>query len=228
VLHDLAVLPRGAQNLHPADDGRQGRAQLVRERGEEDVLGAVDGLGLGPRRDGLFEQPRPLLLRQLLGREMLSHLVLSAARAQGRADGAQDGDDPRRALDERHVQRVAERLERAGVAGGALGPARQDDQREVGPRGLSAEGVEQASRVVGREGLLRDEGRAGALQELRAQLPHPGADLDGEARAEQVAARQVGVPPRRREEQDAPVDILRVSVRHRPHRAVQRSGRRRR
>ena len=31
----------GTHHVHPADDGRQGRAQFVRERGEKFVFGAV-------------------------------------------------------------------------------------------------------------------------------------------------------------------------------------------
>ena len=41
--------PAGAEDAGPAEDGRERRAQLVAERGEELVLGAVRGLGRGAR-----------------------------------------------------------------------------------------------------------------------------------------------------------------------------------
>src|ERR1041385_3642563 len=41
--------PERQDHVHPAEDGRQGSAQLVRERGEKLVLGEIDLFGLAAR-----------------------------------------------------------------------------------------------------------------------------------------------------------------------------------
>ena len=62
-LQVLGVDLAGAEDLGPAEDGVERRAQLVREGGQEFVLHAVGRLGLGWPLGG--EQPLPLLLGPL-------------------------------------------------------------------------------------------------------------------------------------------------------------------
>ncbi len=65
----LLKLPAGEQ-LRPAEDGVERRAQLVRERGEEFILGAVRGLCLEPRLLLAFEQQPSFLLGAVHGQRV--------------------------------------------------------------------------------------------------------------------------------------------------------------
>ena len=92
----LPFLGTGAFMLQQAQrigNGRQGVAQLVGERRQEFVL--APGVKL------------QLLLRSADREELLPNLILPAPGLDGGAHGANEGDDPHRTLEHRHV---AERL----------------------------------------------------------------------------------------------------------------------
>ena len=64
--HDGGIVLGSPEHLRPAQDGVQGRPELVRQGSEEVVLGAVRRLGLGPRLPLSSQQLLVGLLRLLL------------------------------------------------------------------------------------------------------------------------------------------------------------------
>ena len=180
---------RQFQDLEAVHDRRERVAQLVAERGEELVLAAIGGaqrlLGLLP-----------------LG-EVAADLILARSRANRGLRGAQQRGDARRPLEQRDVAERAPRfrgLRRVGAR------ARQDQDRQVGPRRLPRQPRRRAAPLSPAAGVLRRS----SPRRRRRSVPAPAASsLVNVRRLDAGAVEQrsgdLGVPRGGRHQQDAKV-----------------------
>ena len=93
-------------------------------------------------------------------------LVLPLPRAQRRPHPADQRGDPDRALEQRHVSEIVDRLERRRRVGAVMS---QDQQREIGPRRLISQKRDQPSALGIGDRLFRQQNRAGPGTDRAAQ-----------------------------------------------------------
>src|SRR5262249_35475914 len=130
-------------------DGSERIAKLVREDGEELVLAPV----VRAQR----------FLGSLAIEQVAVDLVLPLARAQRSPGRADERRDARRALENRHV---AEELHRAGDRRRVCALVRDDEHRQIRPRGLSLHPLHEKPALVAGQRLLWKKNGAGAGIEL--------------------------------------------------------------
>ena len=184
-IHDLVGGHRGlarsgeAQQTQRVADGREGIAQLVRQRGEEPVLALVGLLAL---------------------LEMRPRLVLPGTGAQRAAHGTHQRRDANRPLEQRDV---AERLPRSSCHLRIGAGTRKKQDRKVGPRGLSGEQRREPT-VVPRERLLgNDDGGRAPLDLEREVLQVAATDAESRFRGQRRRHERRILPDRRQDEQPA-------------------------
>ena len=160
-------------------------------------------------RRGPAEEPRDrelghaAPLRPLPVGEMGADLILANAgpkRGLGRRDQRRD---PRRALEQSHV---AERLDGAQHGLGARAGGRQEQDRQVRPGRLALHELGEPAASPG-DRLLGDEERARAPLELREQRLGAAHVHRGDARPAEDAPDQLGIPGRRPEDEDPPLEL---------------------
>ena len=213
--------PRGAvvetllaEELHPPENRLQGRAQLVREHGEELVLRPVRRLHL---RTGGALQSQELLaldLRTLALGQVIPHLVLPSPCPQGRVHGGEQGDDTHGPLQERDVAERLHGLQRGQRRLRGVPTAREHEDRQVGPGRLRPEHRAHAPDRRGNERLLGDQGHAGAGLELGREVVDVAANVRAQPGLGEHVGREYGVASRRREHQHPEVTIV-IRVGHR-------------
>ena len=142
------VLARG-QQVRPAEDGVERRAQLVRQRGEELVLQAVDGLGVRAGALLAFEQ------RQALRFDPLPFVDLVAERGVRLGELAGPGADAVLQLLVRQQQRLRLALERFALL------VQLDEDRDLGLQDLRAERLEDV--VDGADRIAAEDLRVAAV-----------------------------------------------------------------
>ena len=154
--------------MGPTENGGQGRAQLVAQRGQELILGPARSLGFTARRAFRVHAVTNGLLSPRLFGELLTNLVLPVAGPQaGSNQGDERGGSNRSFYDADIPQAGDDFPERGRFATGS----RQNDHWQVGPDWLSGNTREQSVSIRG-NGLLRNDQSPGALGERFAELRH--------------------------------------------------------
>src|ERR1044071_463409 len=147
---------------------------------------------------------------------MITHVVLVAARSQGRFDRAQERRHAHGALDERDVSDFTECIERVGVGGCVCAAAGQNDERNIGPCGLLRERLGETPQGFRRQRLAREKGEASTVEHLTAHLFNRAAHLWGQTGFAEEARSEPGVSAAWRENQYPFIPIVwRFRHRHR-------------
>jgi len=174
------------QNLQTIAKRAERIAQLVREGRQELVLAPV---GLAKR-----------LFGRGLANELIADLVLAPARAQRGVDGADERSRRRRHVEKRHVGETRERPLRQVRA---LPVSGQENGRNVGPRRLRCQRRQQGVGARRRQRRVGEDDRTDSLADFACQLLEIRARQAIDASLAEELARDFGVAPCRRDEEDA-------------------------
>ena len=231
------LAPRGirqpAQHFQTAENNHQKIVEVMRDPARQ-LADRLDLLRLTQRvldtgalldlrqqrRVGLLQRPRALRDQRLQrGRRAVAFLqqranfILARPRAQRGAHRRRQRDGLQRPLQQQHV---------AQRGGQALAPldhlalvvaARQHDEWQIRPRGLSRGPVRQPVRVPAKQPLLRDEHRADAAFQLVAEFGDVLADMDAPAGAAQDFGAGRAVAADRSEDENPQVRLIGLHAR---------------
>ena len=134
--------------------------------------------------------------------EIGAQLELTAPAAERDRDGARENEPAHRTLEDRDVAERTQHGERALAGRGELA-AGQDDDRDVGPRRLLIEAVDQGSERRGAECFFRHQQRPRFVGNRSAQIVDAVADHGVDAFGLQHLDRELRVAPDRRQHADA-------------------------
>ncbi len=198
------------------DSGREladGLQSLHLPQGRFDALAFLDlpeQLAIGRRQlRGPFVDPRLQILVEMTA------FILTAAGAQAGLHHADQRGRVKRALEECDA---AEQLHQPGggrVAFQAAAMLGQQDEREIGPRRLRADPVDELPQIGAAGRLLGHDGDVGAALDLLQQLGEIETDFGSHGRVAQDALGDHGVAPAGRED-EGPLGNLGYTVHARP------------
>lgn len=119
------------------------------------------------------------LLRKLGLLYLVADLILAFAAAQGGFESREQGFGAQRALEQEDVAEGLAQLAQALAFDGDASAGDEQDQGEVGPRGLIADDGLQLGDRVPFEGLFSEDGGPGACVDLAGELGDGGDDVAG-------------------------------------------------